>query len=128
MPPRKRKQPVGWPGLYRTRPTVGRCRGCGQPVATGWVEGLHEQIDVTPLSGLGELAALLQGGRTFLWSETGGFLFRRTAWSIRTQTPPLAGIVVRTHACGNSRALEGPFAAEHVRTAPRIDDSAPAPF
>jgi hypothetical protein len=111
-PARKRKgEPVGWQGLYNTAPILGQCGGCGARIFLAHIDGLHERLDPTPLSQLGETVAWLQGDRTFLWTGLHTKLFRRTTYTIRTQPVPITGVVIRLHRCGNGAALVGPFAA-----------------
>jgi hypothetical protein len=111
-PARKRKgEPVGWQGLYNTAPILGQCGGCRATIFLAHIDGLHERLDPTPLSQLGETVAWLQGDRTFLWTGLHTKLFRRTTYTIRTQPVPITGVVIRLHRCGNEAALTGVFAA-----------------
>jgi hypothetical protein len=55
-------------------------------------------MDATPLSLLGEAAALIAGYQTYHWFESR--LYRRCAPTIRLEPRPLIGTIHRTHRCG----------------------------
>lgn len=120
MPPRKRK-PQPWGGLYNSKPSMAVCSECRTKVLRAHIEGFLELLDLAPLSPLGEVAALLQGSRTFLWCDNGR-VYRRTTWNIKTAPIPVTGLVVRIHQCGNGAALVGPFQASFETKAEESDE------
>lgn len=60
----------------------GRCRKCGRPILVGLDEGSPVRVDLECVDPAGEVAALIQGHRSFA-SVAGGELAERTVGRIR---------------------------------------------
>lgn len=89
---------------------------CGQIVLEGISGGLTTTVDPTPLTALGELAALLTGRWTYDLAPSRE-LHHRDRWRIQRRQPP----VLAAHRCGHP-----PPPPEHIAAAPRTTTTAPA--
>ncbi len=108
------------------------CRHCAAPVFRGLdadVTALEVTVDVRPLNAAGELAALIEGRRTYelTWTARPGRyeLDRRDHFRIKGRPPGTQGIdVLAAHLCdqplGSGRLSTGPAAqmVEHLPDEP----------
>ncbi len=86
--------------LITTSPNLITCQKCGTAVMAATIAGFDRHVDFDTLNELGELAALLEGRRTFEMS--GNLLVRRDVTHIkagRSNRP-----VVAEHACKRTPA------------------------
>lgn len=127
MSPRKKQEPVRWPGLYRTTPKFAHCRECDAMVLYSWSEGLELRCDITPVSQVGEAVSLIEGRTTYML--VGKQLYRRTAHLIKTQPTPIIGIVLREHYCGSAEVPQF-LVQTRIGVASSVPDDpdAPPPF
>lgn len=90
------RQVSSGPHSITTAPSLTTCRSCNSPVLAATVRGLDEHVDTATLNDAGELAALLDGRRTFsLVAED--YLSLRTALDIAAGPPKRP--VLAQHGC-----------------------------
>ena len=110
------------PVYLETRVKESDCRRCGRMIYTGHLWGEPVRIDRTPLTRLGELAALTKGHRTFQ-QDYGGGIYRRTAFHISQPVPRYSLVMADHTVCGTV------WAATHINLQPRFPrQAAVCPF
>ena len=89
------RQTSSGPFSITTAPSLINCPRCNRPVMAATVRGLDEHLDTAMLNPLGELAALLEGRRTFdLRGDYIGLRNKEKIASGKRDSP-----VVARHAC-----------------------------
>jgi hypothetical protein len=84
--------------------TVAKCRDCKAPILTGLQDDMAAhvvKVNATPLSRMGELAALMLGLRTYELRrhQQTLALWQRDRWQIKGRDPGIKFDVVTDHVC-----------------------------
>lgn len=97
------KKPKIQRGLITTIPVIRRCVVCGVWLAAGIAEGIHVQVDLTPLDSAQAMMAVLLKTQLYCMSRTGLIHMDRS----RIQAPPGAMYPEHRHGVVWPVKLEG---------------------
>ncbi len=81
--------------LITTSPNLITCKQCGTAVMAATIGGIDRHVDFDTLNELGELAALLEGRRTF--EVSGSLLIRRDVTHIKAGRSNLPVVAEHAH-------------------------------
>lgn len=116
--------------LITTGLKKGNCNKCGAPILIGYEGGNPIRLDPSPISPLGEAAAIVGGYATFDINDESQLFGRMANWRSARKIKlgwPADRQVLASHACGRRWPTECRAAAKPLELAQDVADT-PCPF